>query len=77
MADALHHLVKDLFMDVQARTGTAALPMVKEDGARGSGDGLVDLRIGEDDGRGFSAELERHLLQISGGGVDNQLAHFG
>ncbi len=51
--------------------------MVEEDGGGGSGDGLLDIGVWEDDGRGLSAQLEGDFLQIAGRGFHDQLADFG
>ena len=77
VADAFDDFVEDFLVHVEARTGAAALAVIEEDGAGGAGDGLVDIGIGEDDGGRFAAQLQRHLLQISGRGFHDQLAHFG
>ncbi len=64
-------------MDHEARAGAAALALVEEDGAGGSGDGFVEIGVGEDDGRALAAELEGDFLEVSGGGVDDEAADFG
>ena len=51
LADAFDDLVVDPLVDHEARSGAAALALVEEDGAGGSGDGFVEIGVGEDDGR--------------------------
>ena len=53
------------------------MALVEEDGAGGSGNGFVEVGVGEDDGRALAAELEGDFLQVSGGGFDDQAADFG
>ena len=64
-------------MHHEPRSGAAALAVVEEDGAGRSGDGLVEIGVGEDDGGTLAAELEGDFLQVSGGGFDDQAADFG
>ena len=51
--------------------------MIEEDGARGAGDGGVDVGIIENHVRRFAAEFERDFLQIARRSLHDQLADFG
>ena len=75
--DALDDLVVDRLMGEQPRARRAALALIVEDRARGSGDGELEIGVGEDDGRRFAAKLQRDALEIAGRRLDDQLADFG
>ncbi len=77
LADSFDDLVVDAFVNHEAGPGAAALALVEEDGAGGSGDGFVEIGVGEDDGWAFAAEFEGDLLEVSGGGLDDEAADFG
>jgi len=61
----------------EARAGAAALAVVEEDGAGGAGNRRFDIGIAEDDRRRLAAQFQRYLLQIAGGGLDDELADLG
>jgi len=64
-------------LDVQARPGYAALPVVEEDRVGGALDG-VRPGVVENDVGALAAELQGQLLQVAGpGGRDDQLADLG
>ena len=50
--------------------------MIEKNRAGRAGDCRVQIGILEYDVRRLASEFERNFLQISGGRVDNQLAHF-
>ena len=77
LSDAVDHFVEDLLLDVEARTGAAALAVIEEDSVGRSGDGGVDVGVVEDDVGRLAAEFERDLLQIASGGLKDELANFG
>jgi len=78
LADPLLELlgegVVDRLLDVDARTGAAALAVVEEDAEIGPLDGLVDVGVGEDDVGRLASELEGDLLQVAVGGRPQDLA---
>src|SRR5581483_10718174 len=73
---ALDDLVEDCFFDIEAGSGAAALSVVEEDGAGGTGDGGVQVGITQDDVGRFATEFQRYFLEIAGSGVQDQFAHF-
>ena len=76
-----HHSIHDAIVyrlvGEQPRAGRAALALVVEDGGGGAGNGEIEIGIRKHDRGRLAAQLERHALQISGGGLDDQLADFG
>ena len=58
-----HHLVVLVAVDEQARAGVAGLAAVVVDRLVGALDGLLEVRVGEDDVGRLAAELERHALE--------------
>ena len=77
LGDALDDLVVRALLHVQPRAGGAALAMVEEDRVRRAGDRGLHVGVGEHDVRRLAAELERHLLQVAGRRLDDQLADLG
>ena len=77
LADAFDDLVVDALVNHEPRSGAAALALVEEDGAGGSGDGFVEIGVREDDCRALAAELESDFLEVSGGGLDDEAADLG
>ncbi len=76
IADTLEHLIVALLLHEQARSGAATLAMVEEDGTRDARDRQVQIRIFEHDVGRLAAELQRDFLEVVGGCLDDQLAHF-
>src|SRR4029077_14567279 len=68
-ADPIDHLIKDLFVHEQPRARAAGLALIEEDATRRSGDGALEICIGKHDRRRLAAELQRNLLEVSGGAV--------
>src|SRR5690606_21933413 len=50
------------------------LPAVEVDAGVGAAEGVIDVRIGEDDVGRFAAEFERDALYVRGGGAGDCLA---
>ena len=71
------NLVENRLFDVEARPGAAALAVIEEDRAGGTGDRGLEIGIFEHDVRRFAAEFQRHFFQVAGGGMDDQFADFG
>ena len=76
VGDSLDYLVVNRLLNVEAGARAAALAVIEEDSAGCAGDCGLEICIFEYDVRRFSAEFQRHFLQIAGGGVDDQLADF-
>ncbi len=68
-----------LYLDVGAGAGTAILSVIVEDGAVSNVHGLVHgRRVREYDERALAAQLQRHPLQVGGGGRRHDgAAHAG
>ncbi len=77
LGDAVDDLVEDLVLDIEPRSGAAALAMVKENRTRRAGNGGLEVRIGEDDVGRLASQLQRDLLKVSGCGLHDQLADLG
>lgn len=78
LLELLDELVVDAFLDVDSRSGTAALAVVEEDAKVHPGDGVVDIRVVEDDVRALAAQLQGDLLQVrSRGRLHDLTAHDG
>ncbi len=67
----LHQPPVDESLDEQARAGRADLALVGERGEEGAVDGGVEARVGEDDVRVLAAELERDVLDVDRGGLED------
>jgi hypothetical protein len=52
-------------------------PWLKKIALAAPGDGGVEIGVRQDDRRRLAAEFERHLLQVAGRGLDDQLADLG
>ena len=50
--------------------------MVKEDGVGRAGNGGLQIAVAENDVGRFAAQLQRHFLEVPGGGLKNQFADF-
>src|SRR4029453_5012409 len=74
--DVLDRTIVDRLLDVDARPGSAHLPLVVVDSARRRARGALHIGIGEDDVGRLTSELESQLLQIAGGGLDQELPDF-
>lgn len=74
LLEALNELVVDAFLDVDARSGTAALAVVEENTKVDPGDGIVNVCIVEDNVRALATELEGDLLQVGAGSGLHDLA---
>src|ERR1700733_6242964 len=61
----------------QSRSGGADLPGVAAKSIHGGRYGGVDIGVGEDDVRRFTAEFERHFLDVASGGAKDFLADGG
>ena len=77
LGDALEDLVVRALLDEQARAGRAALAVVEEDRVRRAGDRRLHVSVAVDDVRRLAAELERDLLEVARGRLDDQLADLG
>ena len=75
--DATNHFVENCLVDVQARTGAAALSVVEEDRVGRAGNAGLHVGVVEHDVGRLAAELQRNLLQISGSRLQDELAHLG
>ena len=64
LLEALHELVVDGVLDVDAGAGTAALAVVEVDAEVDPLDGLIDVGVVEDNVGTLAAKLESNLLQV-------------
>ena len=64
LLELLDELVVDALLDVDSRTGTAALTVVKEDTEVDPRDGVVDVCVVEDNVRALATEFQCNLLQV-------------
>ena len=64
LGDAFHDSVEDGLLDVEARSGAAALAVIEEDGAGRSGDGVVEIGVFENDVGRLAAEFERNFFRF-------------
>src|SRR2546427_269442 len=62
LGELFHHLVVDGFLDQEPRPGRAHLALPVKDPGLSAAHGGREVRVGEDDVRALSAELERHPL---------------
>ena len=69
--EGLEELVVDGALDQDARPGAAVLAGVAEHRHRRIGGRLLDVGVGEHDGRRLAAELERHPGDVVGGGLED------
>ena len=74
LPEALKELVVDLLLDVDTRTGAAALSVVEVDTKVDPVDSLVDVGISEDNVRALTTKLERNLLQVGASSSLHDLA---
>ena len=72
-----HHLIEAVGLDVQSRTGDAALTMIEEDRIGGAGDHDRGISIGEHDVGALASQLEAHFLQVPRGGLGHKPTYFG
>ena len=71
-ADELdEELVGDGVVDEQPGAGNTALPLVEGDGEESGVDGVVEVGVGEDHGRGLAAELKCQALEVALGRLDD------
>ena len=68
LLEGLEELVVDALLDEDAGAGAAALAVVEVDAKVDPRDGLLDVGVVEDNVGRLAAELERHLLEVGGGG---------
>ena len=74
----LNKLIIDAFLDVDSRSGAAALTVVKENTKVDPGNGILDVGVIKDDIRAFASELQGDLLQVrSGGGLHDLTTNDG
>ncbi len=76
VGDALNHFIENRLFDVEPRSGTTALAVVKEDGIRRAGNAGLQVSIGEENVRRLAAELQRNFLQVAGSGLHDQPANL-
>src|SRR5580704_292754 len=77
VSNAFHDSIEDRFLDVEARSGAAALAVIEEDRACGASNRRDEISVFEHDVRRFAAKFERHLLQVAGRGMHDKLPNFG
>jgi hypothetical protein len=65
--ESLDELVVDAGLNVDTRTGAAALTVVQEDTEVDPGDGVLNVGVVEDNVGGLASELEGNLLQVGAG----------
>lgn len=76
--EALKEGVVDALLDQDTAAGTAALAVVEVDAEVDPGDGVVDIRVVEDDVGALAAQLEGDLLQVTlGSGLQDLAADQG
>ena len=76
LRDPFDHAVIYSFLDVQTRTRAAALPMVEENGTRSARDRGLKISVFEDHVGRLPAQFERHLFQITGRRMHDELSDF-
>ena len=78
IGNAFHHVIKNIFLNIKPRAGTATLAVIEKDRAGGTGDGRFKVSgIFENNVGRFAAQLEGDFFKISRGGVDNHFADLG
>lgn len=76
--EGLDELVVDALLDVDAGSGAAHLPVVKEDAKVDPADCVVDVCVVEHNVGGLSTELESHLLEVGvGSGLHDHAPNGG
>ena len=75
--DSGGEVVEDGSFDEQPCSGDAALAVVEHPRCDRTGDGLLEVGVGEDDVGALAAELERDLLEVALRRLDDLLAHLG
>ena len=68
LLELLNELVVNGFLHVDTGTGAATLAVVEEDTEVNPGNGIINVRVLEDDIWRFATELERDLLQVGARG---------
>src|SRR3954447_1296726 len=66
LRDAFNYFVKCVFLDIETRSGAAALTMIEENGHGSSRNSFAHVGVFEDDVGRFATQFERYLLQIAG-----------
>ena len=77
LRNAFHDPVKHAFLDIEARTGAAALSVIEEDGEGGTLNSCLQVHIVEEDVGRLAAEFERDLLKVPGSRMQDQFADLG
>ena len=75
--EPLDDLVVNRVVHQDARPGRAHLARVEEDPGRRRLDGRIEVGSGENDVGGFAAELQRHALEVAGGGAQDLASDRG
>ncbi len=75
--ELVEHACGHRFLDQQARTGAAHVPLVEENAADHAFHRLVECGVGEDQVRRLAAEFERELLAAAGDAARDDLADVG
>ena len=70
------HIIGDVFLHEQTRTGAANMALVEEDPVDYSLDRFVDGGVVEDDVGGFAAELESCPFACACDGAGDGFAHL-
>ena len=76
LGDTFDHLIVDSFLHIQSGTGAAALPVVEEDGAGGSGNCGFKIGVSEDHVGRLPAQFQRYFLQVACCRMYDQLSDF-
>ena len=74
LLEPLNKLVIDALLDINPAAGTAALAVVEKDAKIHPRDGIIDIRVLEDNVGRLAPQLERDLLEVGAGGHLEDLA---
>src|SRR5216683_4740879 len=69
-----HHLVVLVALHENPRARAAYLTRIEEHAHHRGGHGLIEVGVRENDIRRLAAEFQRNLLEVSGGGLEDDLA---
>lgn len=78
LGEEVEEFVVDSLLDVDPRSGTAALSVVEEQSEGGPRDGLLEVGVVEDNVGRLSSELESHVLEVGrSGGLHDDTSDEG
>lgn len=62
---SLHKLIINGFFHKGAAPGAATLTLVEKQGKMAQADSIIQIRVGEDNVRALSSQLQRDILQVT------------